>query len=209
MEQYSVEAILSLVDRGFTDGMSKAEKLVNGFNKNVGKVSQKMVDVGKTMTASISAPIGAGVVAAVKSFGDLEQAYGGIETMFKGSANEVISNARKAYETAGVSGTKYMEQVTSFSASLIQGLDGDTAKAAKIADRAIRDMSDNSNKFGTTIGSIQDAYQGFAKGNFTMLDNLKLGGHNRLAQLKPLENGGTLNVLRRRQYRVNYELKVA
>ena len=102
-----------------------------------------------------------------------------------------------------------MKNVTSFSASLLQSLGGDTSKAADVADMAMRDMADNMNKMGTPLQDIQNAYQGFAKQNYTMLDNLKLGGHNRLAQYKPRENGGTLNELRRRQYRAKCELKVA
>ena len=106
---------------------------------------------------------------------DLQQSVGGVETIFKQSANIVSTYAKSAYSRAGVSANEYMEQVTSFSASLLQSLGGDTEKAAKYADRAMVDMSDNANKFGTNIGDIQNAYQGFAKSNYTMLDNLKLG----------------------------------
>lgn len=106
---------------------------------------------------------------------DLQQSIGGVETIFKQSANIVNDYARSAYTRAGVSANEYMEQVTSFSASLLQSLGGDTEKAAKYADRAMVDMSDNANKFGTNIGDIQNAYQGFAKSNYSMLDNLKLG----------------------------------
>ena len=112
---------------------------------------------------------------AISSYADYEQLVGGVETLFKDSANIVQKNAEKAYKTAGISANKYMEQATSFSASLLQGLGGDTKRAAEIADLAIQDMSDNANKMGTSIEMIQNAYQGFAKDNFTMLDNLKLG----------------------------------
>lgn len=115
------------------------------------------------------------VGASVKMYADMEQNVGGVETLFKNSADTVIANAKKAYETAGMSANTYMETVTSFSASLLQSLGGDTAKAAKVADMAIIDMSDNANKMGTDISMIQSAYQGFAKQNYTMLDNLKLG----------------------------------
>ena len=104
-----------------------------------------------------------------------EQAVGGIETMFKESSDKMKAYANEAYKTAGVSANDYMEQVTSFSASLLQSLDGDTNKAADAANQAVIDMSDNANKFGTNIADIQHAYQGFAKQNYTMLDNLKLG----------------------------------
>lgn len=105
----------------------------------------------------------------------LQQSLGGVETLFKDSAATVIANAQQAYKTAGMSANSYMEQVTSFSASLLQSLGGNTAEAANVADMALRDMSDNANKFGTDMGRITDAYQGFAKQNYTMLDNLKLG----------------------------------
>lgn len=112
----------------------------------------------------------------VQSYAEYEQLVGGVETLFGGDAGaKVQENASKAFATAGMSANKYMETVTSFSASLIQSLGGDTMASAEVADRAIRDMSDNANKMGTDISSIQNAYQGFAKQNYTMLDNLKLG----------------------------------
>lgn len=112
---------------------------------------------------------------AIESYADYEQLSGGVETLFKDSSKTVQKYASQAYKTAGLSANQYMETVTSFSASLLQGLGGDTAKAAKYADMAIIDMSDNANKMGTDISMIQNAYQGFAKDNYTMLDNLKLG----------------------------------
>ncbi|HGC8452347.1 TPA: hypothetical protein ACG7LI_001078 [Streptococcus agalactiae] len=151
-----------------------SEKL-RSFGDKMSEAGKKIADVGSNMTKWITTPVVGAVGYAVKAYADLEQAVGGVETLFKSSSKEVISNAEKAYKTAGISSVKYMEQVTSFSASLLQGLGGDTAKAAKVADKAIIDMSDNANKMGTSIELIQNAYQGFAKGNFTMLDNLKLG----------------------------------
>lgn len=139
---------------------------------------------GKNIGSSIIkgiAGIGIGVTVAEtikKSFqegGKLEQSIGGIETLFKNSSDAVIKNAEKAYKTAGLSANEYMETATSFSASLLQSLGGDTKKAASYADMAIIDMSDNANKMGTSMEMIQNAYQGFAKQNYTMLDNLKLG----------------------------------
>ncbi len=106
---------------------------------------------------------------------DLQQSLGGVETLFKDHADTVITNAKNAYATAGLSANQYMETVTSFSASLLQSLGGDTALAAEIADMALIDMADNANKMGTSMEMIQNAYQGFAKQNYTMLDNLKLG----------------------------------
>jgi len=112
---------------------------------------------------------------AIGGFAEQEQLVGGVETLFKDSADTVMGYAQNAYKTAGMTANKYMETVTSFSASLLQSLDGDTAKAAEKANLAITDMSDNANKMGTSMEMIQNAYNGFAKQNFTMLDNLKLG----------------------------------
>ena len=132
--------------------------------------------IGSAIKAAIAAAgIGAAIKSAVSEGAALEQSIGGIETLFKDSADTVIANAKKAYETAGMSANAYMEAVTGFSASLLQGLGGDTARAAAVADMALTDMSDNANKMGTSMELIQNAYQGFAKQNYTMLDNLKLG----------------------------------
>ena len=112
---------------------------------------------------------------ALDGVGSLEQNIGGVNKLFEDSADIVIKNSKKAFNTAGMSANEYMENVTGFAASLVSGLGGDTKKAAEIADIAIRDMSDNANTFGSDIESIKNAYQGFAKQNYTMLDNLKLG----------------------------------
>ena len=124
----------------------------------------------------------------LSSYAQYEQLVGGVETLFKDSADQVQKYAAVAYKTAGVSANTYMETVTSFSASLLQGLGGDTKKAAEIADMAIIDMADNANKMGTSIESIQYAYQGFAKQNYTMLDNLKLGYGGTQAEMARLVN---------------------
>lgn len=129
----------------------------------------------KIKAAIIVAGIGKAISASVMEGAKLEQSIGGIETLFKDSADKMKEYANQAYETAGVSANEYMEQATSFSASLLQSLGGDTAKAADAANQAIIDMADNSNKMGTSLEDIQHAYQGFAKQNYTMLDNLKLG----------------------------------
>lgn len=112
---------------------------------------------------------------AIEGYGEYEQLVGGVETLFGSSADTVIKNAENAYKTAGLSANSYMETVTSFSASLLQSMGNDTEAAAEKANLAITDMSDNANKMGTDMSSIQNAYQGFAKQNYTMLDNLKLG----------------------------------
>lgn len=122
-----------------------------------------------------AAGLGKMLAQSLEAGGALQQSLGGVETLFKDSADAVIKNAEQAYKTAGMSANQYMETVTGFSASLLQGLSGDTEKAASVADMAMTDMSDNANKMGTSMESIQNAYQGFAKQNYTMLDNLKLG----------------------------------
>ena len=142
-------ALANLVSQGITAA-------ING----VKKLGQAIVDVGKQ---------------SIGNYATYEQLVGGVETLFKDSAGLVVEYAENAYKTAGMSANEYMDTVTSFSASLLQGLGGDTEKAAQIADMAIRDMSDNANKMGTDMTMIQNAYSGFAKQNFTMLDNLKLG----------------------------------
>ena len=182
-EQYrklSVEITKAESDlKGFNQELSKTKtfdttKLENGLKK-VGEIALKVgAELAKIAIATGTAL--AGVVAAgVKSYADLEQNIGGVETLFKENADKVIKNAQEAYKTAGVSANEYMQGVVSFSASLLQSLGNDTAKAADIADMAFKDMSDNANKMGTDMSSIQNAYQGFAKQNYTMLDNLKLG----------------------------------
>jgi phage-related protein len=132
----------------------------------------KTVAVGVTATATA---IGAITGKAVNAYGEYEQLVGGVETLYKESSDIVLQYAQNAYKTAGLSANKYMELTTSFTASLLQGLNGDTAKTAKVADMAITDMSDNVNKMGTSMEMVQNAYQGFSKNNYTMLDNLKLG----------------------------------
>lgn len=133
----------------------------------------KMVGMIKKVIAT--AAIGKALLASISEGAALEQSLGGIETLFKDSADKVKANAAKAYQTAGMSANDYMELTTSFSASLLSSLAGDTSKAADVADMAMVDMSDNANKMGTNMEDIKNAYQGFAKQNYTMLDNLKLG----------------------------------
>lgn len=149
-------------------------KIKSGFSK-IGSIAGTALK-GVTTAVGVASTAIAGLgVASVNSYADLEQNIGGIETLFKGSADKVIKNAENAYKTAGMSANQYMETVTGFSASLLQSLGGDTEKAADVADMALTDMADNANKMGTSMESIQWAYQGFAKQNYTMLDNLKLG----------------------------------
>jgi phage-related protein len=149
-----------------------------GIEKGMSKLKSGIGAVGKAF-ALVGTAAAAGFVAisksAVDSYAEYEQLKGGVETLFKDSADVLMGYADRAYQTAGLSANDYMATVTSFSASLLQSLGGDTAAAADYADQAIIDMSDNANKMGTSMEMIQNAYQGFAKQNYTMLDNLKLG----------------------------------
>ena len=160
-------------------------------NRGLDAIADKAVAVGKVVATGLAAgaaAVGALTKAAVDGYAEFEQLTGGVETLFKDSAGAVKEYAANAYQTAGMSANEYMDTVTSFSASLLQGLGGDTAKAAEVADRAIRDMSDNANKMGTSISMIQNAYQGFAKQNYTMLDNLKLGYGGTASEMARLIN---------------------
>lgn len=169
-------------------------------NKGIDEVGQKtsglgeklksgLATAGKVAVAGVAAgatAIGALGTKAVAAYADYEQLVGGVETLFKDSQDQVMDYANNAYKAAGLSANEYMETVTSFSASLLQSLDGDTSAAADKANLAITDMSDNANKIGTDMTSIQNAYQGFAKSNYTMLDNLKLGYGGTQAEMKRL-----------------------
>ena len=179
--------------------LNNAEAALNDMNRELDENEKAIKDSGKAAEESgskfetfgnvlktVGAAMGAVVVAAgaaavklgkevIAAYADYEQLVGGVDTLFKDSSQEIQRYAANAYKTAGLSANEYMETVTGFSASLIQSLGGDTEKAAKYADMAITDMSDNANKMGTDMSMIQSAYQGFAKQNYTMLDNLKLG----------------------------------
>ena len=198
--------------------LGENEEAIKGFSKETddadkktGKWRESLVKVGETLGKTVVAGAKAAAVAVgtmavaaagaafklgkevIKSFADYEQLVGGVDTLFKDSSKAVQKYAANAYKTAGLSANQYMETVTSFSASLIQSLGGDTEKAAKYADQAITDMSDNANKMGTDIGMLQNAYQGFAKQNYTMLDNLKLGyGGTKEEMARLLEDAGKI-----------------
>lgn len=172
---FDLQAVISLDSSKFEDGIANASKETT---KLAGILKNGLATAAKVGAAALAAAGTAEVALtkqAVESYAKYEQLIGGVETLFKESADVVAQYAANAYKTAGMSANEYMETVTSFSASLLQSLDGDTAAAAEYADRAITDMADNANKMGTDIKSIQNAYQGFAKQNYTMLDNLKLG----------------------------------
>lgn len=174
------------IDNATGKGASFASKLKSG-----------LTTAAKVGGAAITA-VGAGMVwlskQAIDSYGDYEQLVGGVDTLFKESSATVQGYAQNAYKTAGLSANEYMETVTSFSASLLQSLGNNTAAAAEMADLAITDMSDNANKMGTDMTAIQNAYNGFAKQNYTMLDNLKLGyGGTKEEMQRLIDDANALN----------------
>lgn len=177
--------IFQLLGKIGLDGVEETNKDIDGVSDKAGKLGavfekagQIAIGVGKAVAVGMGAAataVGAIIKASVDGYSEYEQLVGGVDTLFKNSSEQVQRYAARAYRTAGMTANEYMSTVTSFSASLLQGLDGDTAEAAKIADMAIQDMADNANKMGTSMEAVQNAYQGFAKQNYTMLDNLKLG----------------------------------
>ncbi len=175
-------------------------------DKNLGDTKKKALSFGDVLKANIAGQaIVSGVKAvagavknigeaAIQSYGEYEQLVGGVETLFKSSADTVMQYAKNAYQTAGMSANEYMTTVTAFSASLLQSMGGDTDAAAEKANLAITDMSDNANKMGSSMESIQNAYSGFAKQNYTMLDNLKLGyGGTKEEMQRLLDDANALN----------------
>ncbi len=182
------EAELAKTENALNDNNKAIDdfgKELDETGKSVDNANDKFSKFGGALKASAVAMAAVGVAAGLAAvqlgkavltaFADYEQLVGGIDTLFKDSSAKMQEYASNAYKTAGLSANEYMETVTGFSASLIQSLGGDTEKAVEYADMAITDMSDNANKMGTDMGEIQNAYQGFAKQNYTMLDNLKLG----------------------------------
>lgn len=185
-----LEYLISVNDKGVNEGINRSE---NKIKSGAAKAEKTLKDAGNKISAwtiakgqmlakyaekaiSTVSNIGKSLLKdAIGSYADREQLEGGVETLFGNAAKKVMDNAEKAYKTAGISANQYMETVTSFSASLLQSLGGDTFEAANVADMALQDMSDNANKMGSSMESIQNAYQGFAKQNYTLLDNLKLG----------------------------------
>ena len=167
------------------DDLTRAANQSNTALEKIGATADKVASGAQEVadaTAGISRTAQAGLAAAaaatvkiVDSYADYEQLIGGVETLFKGDAKTLVNSANNAYKTAGLSANAYMKTATGFAASLVSSLGGDTRKAVDMADMAITDMADNANKMGSDIQSIQNAYQGFAKQNYTMLDNLKLG----------------------------------
>lgn len=183
-------------DKSMQDVEESTEKANDGFTiwkgtlANLASTAITKVISGCTQLAEKITDV---TKSAVSHYAEYEQLVGGVETLFKDSSGKLIGYAEKAYKTAGMSSNQYMDTATSFAASLIHGLGGDTAKAVELTNLAITDMSDNANKMGTDIGSIQDAYQGFAKQNYTMLDNLKLGyGGTQSEMIRLINDSGVL-----------------
>ena len=154
----------------------EASGTISKITKGLGQGLVKAAEIGIAAVGAAAAGITALTTAAVNNYAEYEQLVGGVETLFKSSSDTVVQYAQNAYKTAGLSANEYMNTVTSFSASLLQSLGGDTDAAAKKADVAITDMADNANKMGTSIEMLQTTYAGFAKQNYTMLDNLNTMG---------------------------------
>lgn len=186
---------VGVVEYRFKANTADLEKKLKDTDQSVDKTTSESAVKSSAMAtafkaafaASAAAVVGLGT-AAVKSYASYEQLTGGIQTLFKGSADQVMKYANDAYKTAGMSANQYMETVSGFSASLLQGLGGNTEKTAQYANKAVIAMSDNANKMGTSMSAIQYAYQGFAKQNYTMLDNLKLGYGGTASEMARLIN---------------------
>ena len=175
MNVMELSARLSLDAKNFDKGIKSAESGFKSFGSRLSSIGGKIVKGLSVATAAAAAGFVALGKNAVNAYAQYEQLVGGVETLFKDSAGQLQKYADVSYKTAGVSANRFMEMSTSFAAALVQGLGGDTARAADMANTAIIDMSDNANKMGTDMTMLQNAYKGFAKQNFTMLDNLKIG----------------------------------
>lgn len=191
----TMSAVISLVgkvDKSLSSAIDQVEKKVSRLNKltgfgsamaKAGAAAARGIAVAGAAAASAATAVGG---AALSSYASYEQLVGGVDTLFKDASGTIQQYASEAYKTAGVSANQYMEQATAFSASLIQSLGGDTQAAAQYADTAIKDMADNANRMGTSIDSIQQTYQSLMRGNYAMLDNLKLGYGGTKSELERL-----------------------
>lgn len=175
MDIFKLVGRIMVDSRDAQDSIAKTDDKALKIAKTLGKGITTAAKWGAALAGAATTAAAAIAKQAIEAYAEYEQLIGGVETLFGKSADVVKSYAENAYKTAGLSANEYMESVTSFSASLLASLDGDTAKAAKYADRAITDMADNANKMGTNIDNIVQTYQSLARGNFAMLDNLKLG----------------------------------
>ena len=175
MNVFDLYAKISLDSGDYEKGLKNAGEQMGGFASKLKGGLSVAAKVGGAAIAAAAAGIAALTKSAISNYAEYEQLVGGVETLFKDSSDTVMKYAENAYKTAGLSANEYMSTVTSFSASLLQSVGGDTAKAADYANRALTDMSDNANKMGTSMESIQDAYMSFSRGQYQLLDNLKLG----------------------------------
>ena len=172
---FDLYAKITLDTSGYENGLDNASGKASGFADKLKSGLATAAKVGAAALTAAATGVAALTKASIDQYAEYEQLVGGVDTLFKAASDKVQEYAANAYKTAGMSANEYMDTVTSFSASLLQSLGGDTEKAAQKADQAITDMADNANKMGTGMEMIQNAYQGFAKQNYTMLDNLKLG----------------------------------
>lgn len=172
---FDLYAKITLDTSGYENGLDNASGKASGFADKLKSGLATAAKVGAAALTAAAIGMAALTKASIDQYAEYEQLVGGVDTLFKTASDKVQEYAANAYKTAGMSANEYMDTVTSFSASLLQSLGGDTEKAAQKADQAITDMADNANKMGTGMEMIQNAYQGFAKQNYTMLDNLKLG----------------------------------
>ena len=162
-------------EKGIGGALAKSKNFAAGAGKAFLGVAGAVTKIGLAATGAAAAGVVALTKKSIDAYAEYEQLVGGVETLFKQSQSKVLAYAENAYTTAGLSANEYMDTVTSFSASLLASLGGDTEKAADVANRAITDMSDNSNRIGTDMSSIQYAYMSFSRGQYQLLDNLKLG----------------------------------
>lgn len=175
MDFMSLKAKLTLDDKEYRDGMDDAEGRAKGFKSKLAGGAKAVAKGFAVAGAAAATAVGAMTKAAVSGYAEMEQLKGGVETLFGDYASTVTKNANDAWKTAGMDANQYMETTIQSAAAMINSLGGDQKKAAEMSDMAITDMADNVNKMGTTMESVQDAYRGFSRGNFTMLDNLALG----------------------------------
>ena len=183
---FELFAKIGLDTKEYEENLGKSESKFKSFGKALGNGLKTAAKVGTAAIGTASAGIVALTKQAVESYAEYEQLVGGVETLFKDSADTVQKYADEAYKTAGMSANDYMATVTGFSASLLQSLDGDTKAAADKANQAIIDMSDNANKMGSDLETLKTAYAGFSKGQFMLLDNLKLGYGGTQEEMKRL-----------------------
>lgn len=175
MTLFELVAKITLDSKEYIKGLSDSESKTKTFASSLGKGLKTAAKVGAVAISAAGTAIGKVIKDSVEQYAEYEQLVGGVNKLFGESAKQVQAYAAQAYRTSQISASEYLSQATSFSAALINSLDGDTAKAAELTDVAMRSIADNFNTFGSDIESIQHAYQGFAKQNYTMLDNLKLG----------------------------------